>query len=197
MISLCKKLFYDISRARWYTQLNFQDAFNLIRIKKEDEWKTTFKIRYDFFKYLIISFNLINTLITFQKVINELLKKYLNVFVTVYLNDIFIYLKNKKKYEEHVRKILQKLKNVKLWVKLKKFNFYVQKVKFLKYIIKHDKIKMNEEKTKSIREWSKFKKLKNIQTLLKFTNFYKDFIKDFFQITYSLNQLLRKEVQWD
>ena len=50
-ISLCKKIFNDVSRARWYTQLNLRNAFNLIRIKEEDEWKTVFKTRYKLFEY--------------------------------------------------------------------------------------------------------------------------------------------------
>ena len=50
-ISLCEKFFNDISRARWYTQLNLKDAFNLIRIKEKDEWKIAFKTRYELFEY--------------------------------------------------------------------------------------------------------------------------------------------------
>ena len=51
LISLCKKIFNNVLRARWYTQLNLRNAFNLIRIKEEDEWKTAFKTRYELFKY--------------------------------------------------------------------------------------------------------------------------------------------------
>ena len=65
LISLYEKLFNNISRARWYTQLNLKDAFNLIRIKKEDEWKIVFKTRYELFEYQVISFKLINASTTF------------------------------------------------------------------------------------------------------------------------------------
>ena len=71
-----------------------------------------------------MSFELINVSTIFQKVINEILRKYFNVFVTVYLNNIFIYFNTKKKHEQHVKKVLKKLKKAELKVKLKKSRFY-------------------------------------------------------------------------
>ena len=70
-------------------------------------------------------FELTNVSTTFQKIINKILRKYFNVFVIAYLNDIFIYFNTKKKHEQHVRKVLNKLKKVELKVKLKKSRFYV------------------------------------------------------------------------
>ena len=69
-------------------------------------------------------FELTNALTIFQKVINKILRKYLNVFVTAYLNNIFIYFNTKKKHEQHVKKVLKKLKKVELKVKLKKSYFH-------------------------------------------------------------------------
>ena len=99
-----------------------------------------------------MSFELINALTIFQKIINEMLSEYLNVFVTVYLNDIFIYSDTEKEHEVHVKKVLQKLKKAKLRVKLKKLRFHTQEVKFLKYIVRHEQIEMNEKKTKTVKE---------------------------------------------
>ena len=95
-------------------------------------------------------FELINISTIFQKIINEILRKYLNVFVTVYLNDILIYFNIEKKHEQHVKKVLKKLKKVELKVKLKKSRFHTQKVKFLKFIIKHSQMQINSKKTKTV-----------------------------------------------
>ena len=97
-----------------------------------------------------MSFELINILITFQKIINKILKEYLNVFVTAYLNDILIYFNTKKKHEQHVKKVLKKLKEAELKVKLKKSRFYTQKVKFLRFIIKHNQMRINSKKTRTV-----------------------------------------------
>ncbi len=71
-----------------------------MRIIEGNKWKTTFKIYYSYFKYQVISFELTNTVATFQDYINKILIKKLDVFVIVYFNNIFIYTENKGK--EHV-----------------------------------------------------------------------------------------------
>ena len=85
-----------------------------------------------------MSFELINASTIFQKMINKILRKNFNVFVIVYLNDIFIYFDTKKEHEQHVRKVLKKLKKAELKVKLKKSRFHAQEIKFLEFIIKYN-----------------------------------------------------------
>jgi hypothetical protein len=83
-----------------------------------------------------MSFKLINALITFQKLINKALYKYLNNFVMIYLNNILIFIKEDK--EEHikkVKKVLNKLQKYEFFLKLKKCKFYKKEVLFLEYII--------------------------------------------------------------
>ena len=79
--------------------------------------RTCFKL----YKYLVMSFRLINTPETFQTYINNILRKHLDVFVIVYLDDILIYSKNKTDHKVHVRKILKVLKKADLQIKSEKF----------------------------------------------------------------------------
>ena len=73
-----------------------------------------------------MSFELMNTSTTFQELINYVLYDHLNEFVIVYLNDILIYFENEKDYEKHVKKILKKFQEKKLYLKLKKYEFHKQ-----------------------------------------------------------------------
>ncbi len=82
-----------------------------------------------------MSFNLINASVTFQTFVNNVLRRYLNQFIIVYLNDILVYLKTKKKHVQHVKKVLQTLKKVNLRIKSEKSEFHVQSVQFLKFIV--------------------------------------------------------------
>jgi hypothetical protein len=77
---------------------------------KEDEDLITFKTKYDTYKYLVMFFELINDSFIFQNFMNDILMNYLNDFVITYLNDIIIYNNTKKKHIQHVRKILQRLR---------------------------------------------------------------------------------------
>ncbi len=106
-------------------KFNILETFNQIWIKEEDEWKTVFYTWLKHYKYLIMSFNLINTSIMFQIFVNNVLQHYFNQFIIVYLNDILIYSKTKKEHMQYVKKVLQTLKKVDLHIKSEKSEFHV------------------------------------------------------------------------
>ena len=81
-----------------YNKFNIIIIFNEIKMKKNNEKKIAFFIKYDLFEYVIIFFELYNVLIIFQIFINKMFKKYFNNFYFAYLNNILIYNDNKKKY---------------------------------------------------------------------------------------------------
>ncbi len=182
-----------LSKAKWMIKINIRHAFNRIRMHfKENENLITFRIKYEIYKYLIMSFELINESFTFQNFMNDTLMNYLNEFVVAYLNDIIVYNNNKKKHIQHVRKILQRLRETNIQVDVNKCEFHTIETKFLDMIVDRDEIKMNFEKIKAIVEWDTSNHLKEIQTFLRFVNFYRRFIKDFSKIVKSLIKLTRK-----
>ena len=110
--------------AKIFIKFDISKAYNRIRIKKENEWKTAFRTRLEHFEHLIMFFELTNVSTTFQTYINNVLRKYLDKFVTIYLDDILVYFKTKKKYVLHVQKVLEAMKRVNLRVKLEKSEFH-------------------------------------------------------------------------
>jgi len=100
-------------------------------MKKDKEWKTVFWTRYEHYEYTVMSFELKNTFITFQRLINNTLKEYLNDFVITYLNNILIYSDDLEMHCSHVHKILKKLIKRALYVKKSKSRFKTKKIKFL------------------------------------------------------------------
>ena len=76
------------------------------------------------YKYIIMSFKLINASAMFQTYINNVLKEHLNIFIIIYLDNILIYLKNKKDYKKYIRQILNTLKKVDLRIILEKSQSY-------------------------------------------------------------------------
>ncbi len=181
-------------KTQWMTKIDIRHVFNRICMHfKEDENLITFRIKYETYKYLIMSFALINESSTFQNFMNDTLMKYLDEFVVIYLNDIIVYSNSKKKHIQHVRKILQRLREANIQIDVDKCEFHIIETKFLSMIMSRDDIKMNSEKIKAIVEWEKFTHLKKIQTFLRFVNFYRRFIKDFFKIAKSLIKFIRKD----
>ncbi len=139
-----------LQSAQWFTKFDILETFNWIQIKEEDEWKTVFCTQLEHYKYLIMSFNLINASIMFQIFVNNVLQRYLNQFIIVYLNDILVYSKTKKEHVQHVKKVLQTLKKVNLRIKSGKSEFHVQSVQFLRFIVTFQSLRMNSKKIKAV-----------------------------------------------
>ena len=149
-LSLISELQDRLQRAQWFMKFDILEAFNWIRIKEEDEWKTVFCTRLKHYEYLTMSFDLINASVTFQTFVNNVLRCYLNQFIIVYLNNILVYSKTKKEHVQHVRKILQTLKKVNLRIKSEKSEFHVQSVRFLKFIVTSQSLRMNSKKIEAV-----------------------------------------------
>ena len=80
-------------------------------------------------------FGLTNTPATIQNLINDILRKYLDKFYIIYLDNILIFLNNKKEHKEHITIILKILEKIKLKIKPKKYTFHINKIEYLGFII--------------------------------------------------------------
>ena len=88
--------------------------------------------------------------------------------------------------------MLERLRQFKLYAKLSKYFFITQMIEFLEYIISNHDVFMNSRKMKIIQTWSEFKTLRELQIFLKFTNFYRRFVKFYAKITRALTKLFKE-----
>jgi hypothetical protein len=100
----------------------------------------------------VIFFKLINAPASFQNLINNTLRQYLDNFYTAYLDNILIYSKILKEHKRHVRLILEVLTKTGLYLNINKYEFYVLEVKYLGLIISDIDIRMDPEKIRTITE---------------------------------------------
>jgi len=191
---LISEMLNCLSRAKIFTKLNIISAFNRLWIKEEDEALIIFCTRFELFEYLVMFFDLYNESVSFQKYINNTFYKHLDKFCTAYLNDILIYFDNKLKHEIYVKLILRKLQEADLQMNTIKCKFHVTQVLYLELIIIIEEIKMNSFKINIIVNWFILINVKDIQSFLDFTNFYRRFIYDYSRIAISLTHLIRKDV---
>ena len=139
-------------------------------------------------------FGLTNALATFQALINTTPCKYLDIFVTAYLNDILKYTKSTlKEHIQEVKKVFKALQEADIRLQPDKCKFHVKTVKFLGSIITTDGIQMDDKKVKAIREWPEPRNLKKVQAFLGFANFYRRFIRGYSQICTPLTKMTKKE----
>ncbi|XP_056419610.1 uncharacterized protein LOC130361071, partial [Hyla sarda] len=110
-LPLISELFDRLQGAHIFTKLDLRGAYNLIRIREGDEWKTAFNTRDGHFEYLVMPFGLCNAPAVFQDFVNEIFRDLLYSCVVVYLDDILIFSANLEEHRQHVRMVLQRLRD--------------------------------------------------------------------------------------
>ena len=99
-------------------------------------------------------------------------------FVIVYLDDIWIFSKNKEKHLEHVTQILQRLNDEKLMINFKKCSFVQDEIVYFGFVILVDGLRMDLEKVKAILEWPTSKNISEVRSFHGLASFYRKFIKN-------------------
>jgi len=124
-----------VREARIFTKLDLRRAYIVILIKEGDEYKTAFRTRYGQFQYVAMPLGQTNAPATFQSYINDCLQPYIDNFAVCYLDDILIYSADEMKHDQHVRQVLQRLKEFGLHCKAEKYQFGVLEVGFLWFVL--------------------------------------------------------------
>jgi hypothetical protein len=91
-LSLILGLLEQLGSAKIFTKIDLRGTYNFVQVEEVDEWKTTFRSRYDHFEYLVMPFRLTNAPIVFEHMMNDIFWEYLDHFIVIYLNDILIYI---------------------------------------------------------------------------------------------------------
>ncbi|KAK4390312.1 Retrovirus-related Pol polyprotein from transposon.6 [Sesamum angolense] len=126
---------------------------NRLRIAENDILKMAFRTRYGHHEFLVMPFGLINAPAAFMALMNHMFQEYLNQFIIVFIDDILVYSKNREEHEQHLRIILQILKQKELYAKLSKCDFRVNQVVFLGHVISGDGVMPDPSKVRAIMEW--------------------------------------------
>jgi len=193
---LINKIIDKIVNCKHLTKLNIISAFNKLQMHSDNENYITFITALKAYKYKMLSFKLIDKLIFFQQYMNDILWNFLNDFCQVYLDDILIYSKTRKKHKDHVKLVLKWLCKAELQMNIWKCKFNVEETVFLEIIVSELNLCMNLNKMTVIVSWITLINLKEIQSFVKFVNFYHHFIKNFLKLVKSFTQLTEKNTSF-
>jgi len=150
------------------------------------------------FELTVMFFGLMNLLMTFQTMMNEILWNLINTGkVASFINNVIIGMKEEEEHDELVEEVVKRLVENDLYVKPKKCKWKVKEVGFLEVVIGPEGIKMEEEKAKGVLDWLTPKCVKDIQKFLGLVNYYCQFIKDFVSIAWPLYDLVKKDQKWE
>ena len=192
-IPLIDEVLARVQGAKYLSRLDIIAAFNKLRMNPNSEDLTTFVTSFGAFKYRVLPFGLINGPASFQHYINDVLFEYLHEFCQAYLDDILIYSKTLKEHRNHVRAVLQKLREAGLQVDIVKCEFHVQETLFLGLLVSTEGLKMHPDKIQVIQNWGTPRNVTDVQSFIGFCNFYRRFIRNFSKIARPMITLTRKD----
>ncbi|KAK3509407.1 hypothetical protein QTP70_033974, partial [Hemibagrus guttatus] len=185
--------------ARVFTKLDLHSAYNLVRICKGDEWKTTLHTTHGHYEYCVMPFSLTNAPAVFQALINEVFQDLLGKGVIAYIDDILVYSTSMEEHVRQVWEVLVRLQQHHFYVKLEKCEFHRSVVTFLGYVISHQGVEMDMVKVRAVTEWPPPTTVRELQHFLGFANFYRRFIRNYSSVAGPLTSLLRgkpKKLSW-
>lgn len=187
------ELFDRLHGAKYFTKIDLRSGYHQIRIAEEDIQKTAFRTRYGHFEFLVLPFGLTNAPATFMNLMNQILRPYLDNFVIVFLDDILIYSRTLEEHKDHVRKVLDVLRQHKLYAKESKCEFFKKRVEFLGHMVDEQGIHMMDDKLKAIKDWPIPQSADDVRSFLGLCGYYRKFIKSFSSIAAPLSELLHKD----
>ncbi|KAL0534798.1 hypothetical protein IC582_029092 [Cucumis melo] len=185
-------LFDQLQGATVFSKIDLRSGYHQLRIKDEDVPKTAFRSRYGHYEFIVMSFGLTNALAVFMDLMNRVFREFLDTFVIVFIDDIFIYSKTEAEHEEHLRMVLQTLRDNKLYGKFSKCEFWLKQVSFLGHVVSKDGVSVDPAKIEAVTGWTRPSTVSEVRSFLGLAGYYRRFVENFSRIATPLTQLTRK-----
>ena len=139
-----------------------------------------------------MSFGLTNAPTYFMYLMNKVFMDYLDKFVVVFVDDILVFSRSEEEHEEHLRLVLQRLRENQLYAKLSKCEFWLKEVSFLGHVISEGGVSVDPGKVKDVLEWEAPQNVSEIRSFLGMAGYYRRFIEGFSKIARPMTKLLEK-----
>jgi len=135
-----------------FLKIDLASGYHQIPIAEADVRKTGLKTRYGHFEFVVMPFGLTNAPAAFMRLMNIVFQEFLDEFVIIFIDDILVYSKSPEEHEVHLRTVMEKLREQKLFTKLSKCSFWQREMSFLGHIVSAEGVLMDPEKIEAIRD---------------------------------------------
>ncbi|KAL0544922.1 hypothetical protein IC582_020052 [Cucumis melo] len=146
-------LFDQLQGATVFSKIDLRSGYHQLRIKDGDVPKTAFRSRYGHYEFIVMSFGLTNAPTVFMDLMNRVFREFLDTFVIVFIDDILIYSKTEAEHEEHLRMVLQTLRDNKFYAKFSKCEFWLKQVSFLGHVVSKAGVSVDPAKIEAVTSW--------------------------------------------
>eukprot|EP00253_Pinus_taeda_P010660 PITA_10660 len=184
--------------ARYFTKLDLRSGYHQVRIEESDIWKTAFKTKQGLFEWLMMPFGLCNALATFMRVMDDVLRPFLDDFVIFYLDDILIFSKSREDHVMHVRKVLDVLNKNQLFLKMSKCEFGKTSLVYLGHIVGGGTLRIDPAKIEAIVNFPTTKSITEVRSFLGAAQYWRKFVSNFSSIVVPMHAVtsVKHAFQW-
>ncbi|WVZ76033.1 hypothetical protein U9M48_024038 [Paspalum notatum var. saurae] len=175
-------LFDQLAGAKVFSKIDLRFGYYQIKIREEDIPKTAFSTRYGLYEYLVMSFGLTNSPAFFMYMMNS-----------VFMNELD---KFEEEHKEHLRIVLTRLREHKLYAKFSKCAFCLKEVSFLGHILSEKGVAVDPSKVKDVLNWKQPETVTDIRSFLGLAGYYRRFIKDFSKTAKPMTSLTKKNAAY-
>jgi hypothetical protein len=159
-------LFDQLRGACVFSKINLRSGYHQLKVRECDISKTVFVSRYGLYEFTVMSFGLTNASAYFMYMMNKVFMEYLDKFIVVFIDDILVYSGSEEEREGHLRFVLQKLRDHKLYAKLSKCEFWLKQVAFLGHVISKGGISVDPSKVQDVLSWKASSSVSDIRSFL-------------------------------
>ncbi|KAK2441465.1 hypothetical protein QL285_012763 [Trifolium repens] len=176
-----------------FSKIDLKSGYHQIRVRDEDIQKTAFRTRYGHYEFLVMPFGVTNAPAIFMAYMNRIFHSFLDKFVVVFIDDILVYSRNEEEHVEHLRLVLQVLRESKLYANPSKCEFWLEEVNFLGHVISRDGIAVDPAKIDTVLSWKQPQTVTDVRSFVGLAGYYRRFIEGFAKIVAPMTQLTRKD----
>ena len=192
-LPLPDELFNRLAGARFFSKIDLRSGYYQCRIAPKDVPKTAFRCRFGHYQWRVLPFGLQNAPSFFMRIMNSALQPLLDSCCVCFLDDVLVYSRTLKEHKEHLRRVLQILREHKLYAKLQKCSLVASEVTFLGHRVSRHGFTMETSKTQAINEWPRPRTVRELRQFLGLCGFYRRYIQFFSAICVPLSNLLKKK----
>jgi hypothetical protein len=186
----------ELRQDKFFSKIDLRLGYHRMKIRPEDIHKTTFVTRYGQYEYTIVSFGLTNAPAYFMNMMNKVFMDELDKCVIVFIDDILVFSKTAEEHEEHLRIVLEKLRQHQLYANFSKCEFWMEEVAFLGHVLSAKGVAVDLSKIEAVSKWQSPNSVTEIRSFLGLAVYYLRFIENFSKIAKPMTELLKSNTPY-